>query len=251
MTSSIQSGPARQRTYGPALTVRSHRLAAIGGRFVVLDYASNVEAFAALHSPLVANYALEARAAEAPAPALADARDFLACTVASAPLLLGATTDSVSRKSPLARLAWRAGAVTGSSLGARSAHADARRLIESSLCWRAEEEISQTCPPPRWRAMRRDQRRQCGASAVNPPQEVGALLARQALLVRVDAIRDRDFAQQVLELLRVRPGLPVRLGGLLGTGGRDGLPGELLGSRSTSRASESDSFSTWPSSLTA
>ena len=35
-------------------------LAAIGGRFVVLDYVSDVEAFAALHDPLVAGYALDA-----------------------------------------------------------------------------------------------------------------------------------------------------------------------------------------------
>ena len=89
------------------------------------------------------------------------------------------------------------------------------------------------------------------ASAVNPPQEVGALLARQALLVRMGAIRDRDFAQQVLELFRVRPGLQVRLGGRLGTGGRDGLRPSFSASRSTSRGSESDSFLTWPSSLTA
>ena len=35
-------------------------LAAIGGRFVVLDYVSDVEAFAELHDPLVAGYALDA-----------------------------------------------------------------------------------------------------------------------------------------------------------------------------------------------
>src|SRR3954453_4316276 len=84
-------------------------------------------------------------------------------------------------------------------------------------------------PPPEMASNTARPKRQRGASAVNPPQEVGALLARQALLVRVGAIRDRGLAQQVLELLRVRPGLPGRLGGLLGTGRRDGLPGELLG----------------------
>ena len=35
-------------------------LAAIGGRFVVLDHVSEVEAFAALHGPLVQGYALDA-----------------------------------------------------------------------------------------------------------------------------------------------------------------------------------------------
>ena len=38
-------------------------LAAIGGRFVVLDYISDVEAFAELHDPLVAGYALDAHRA--------------------------------------------------------------------------------------------------------------------------------------------------------------------------------------------
>jgi hypothetical protein len=55
-------------------------LAAIGGRFVVLDYISDVEAFAALHDPLVTGYALDALEAEAidpAAPSLDDARDFL------------------------------------------------------------------------------------------------------------------------------------------------------------------------------
>ena len=56
-------------------------LAAIGGRFVVLDYVSDVEAFAPLHDPLVAGYALDALepdAVERAAPSLDDARDFLA-----------------------------------------------------------------------------------------------------------------------------------------------------------------------------
>ena len=43
-------------------------LAAIGGRFVVLDYVSDVEAFAALHDPLVAGYALDALDARPPTP---------------------------------------------------------------------------------------------------------------------------------------------------------------------------------------
>ena len=56
-------------------------LAAIGGRFVVLDYISDVEAFSELHDPLVAGYALDAiepYMVDTPAPSLADARDFLA-----------------------------------------------------------------------------------------------------------------------------------------------------------------------------
>ena len=53
-------------------------LAAIGGRFVVLDHVSEVEAFAALHGPLVQGYALDALAApDASAPAIEDARDFI------------------------------------------------------------------------------------------------------------------------------------------------------------------------------
>ncbi|HEY7621893.1 MAG TPA: DUF6569 family protein, partial [Solirubrobacteraceae bacterium] len=53
-------------------------LAAIGGRFVVLDYVSDVEAFAALHDPLVVGYALDALSAGAcPVPTLEDARDFV------------------------------------------------------------------------------------------------------------------------------------------------------------------------------
>jgi hypothetical protein len=56
-------------------------LAAIAGRFVVLDYVSDVDAFAALHGPLVAGYALDALEHESPdaavPPSLDDARDFL------------------------------------------------------------------------------------------------------------------------------------------------------------------------------
>ena len=59
-------------------------LAAIGGRFVVLDHVSEVEAFAALHGPLVQGYALDAlEAPTAPPPSIDDARDFVE-------LLLGA-----------------------------------------------------------------------------------------------------------------------------------------------------------------
>jgi len=60
-------------------------LAAIGGRFVVLDQVSEVEAFGALHGPLVQGYALDAlEVAETTAPpSRDDARDFVE-------LLLGA-----------------------------------------------------------------------------------------------------------------------------------------------------------------
>jgi hypothetical protein len=55
-------------------------LAAIGGRFVVLDYVSDVEAFATLHDPLVAGYALDALDAtvgDGPVTTIDDARDFV------------------------------------------------------------------------------------------------------------------------------------------------------------------------------
>jgi hypothetical protein len=53
-------------------------LAAIGGRFVVLDHVSEVEAFAALHGPLVQGYALDAlEVPEQAPPSTQDARDFL------------------------------------------------------------------------------------------------------------------------------------------------------------------------------
>lgn len=53
-------------------------LAAISGRFVVLDHVSEVEAFAALHGPLVQGYALDAlEAPAAPPPSIDDARDFV------------------------------------------------------------------------------------------------------------------------------------------------------------------------------
>jgi hypothetical protein len=53
-------------------------LTAIGGRFVVLDHVSDVEAFAPLHGPLVQGYALDAlEAPDATPPSIEDARDFL------------------------------------------------------------------------------------------------------------------------------------------------------------------------------
>jgi len=53
-------------------------LAAIGGRFVVLDHVSEVEAFAALQGPLVQGYALDAlEARDAAPPSCDDARDFI------------------------------------------------------------------------------------------------------------------------------------------------------------------------------
>jgi hypothetical protein len=59
-------------------------LAAIGGSFVVLDQVSEVEAFAALHGPLVQGYALDAlEVADGAPPSIDDARDFIE-------LLLGA-----------------------------------------------------------------------------------------------------------------------------------------------------------------
>jgi hypothetical protein len=64
-------------------------IAAIGGRFVVLDHISEVEAFAALHGPLVQGYALDALdAPEAAPPSIEDARDFFE-------LLLGAPCSLV------------------------------------------------------------------------------------------------------------------------------------------------------------
>jgi hypothetical protein len=76
---------------GAAIEVKCSQvgmLAAIGGRFVVLDYVSDVEAFAALHHPLVSGYALDALEAgvDAPtSPSLDDARDFLAQLLATRP----------------------------------------------------------------------------------------------------------------------------------------------------------------------
>jgi len=66
-----------------ARTVEMHcsqvgMLAAIGGRFVVLDHVSEVEAFAALHRPLVQGYALDAlEASDADPPSTDDAREFI------------------------------------------------------------------------------------------------------------------------------------------------------------------------------
>jgi hypothetical protein len=59
-------------------------LAAIGGRFVVLDHVSEVEAFAALHGPLVQGYALDAlEAPEAAPPSIDDAREFIELLLAA------------------------------------------------------------------------------------------------------------------------------------------------------------------------
>jgi hypothetical protein len=59
-------------------------LAAIGGRFVVLDHVSGVEAFAALHGPLVQGYALDALEAPGGAPpSIEDARDFIELLLAA------------------------------------------------------------------------------------------------------------------------------------------------------------------------
>jgi hypothetical protein len=53
-------------------------LAAVGGRFVVLDHVAGVEAFARLQPRLAQGYALDALTADAaPAPSLQDARDFV------------------------------------------------------------------------------------------------------------------------------------------------------------------------------
>jgi hypothetical protein len=59
-------------------------LAAIGGRFVVLDHVSEVEAFASLHGPLVQGYALDAlEAPEATPPSIEDAREFIELLLAA------------------------------------------------------------------------------------------------------------------------------------------------------------------------
>lgn len=53
-------------------------IAAISGRFVVLDHVSEVEAFASLHGPLIQGYALDAlQAPDAAPPSIDDARDFI------------------------------------------------------------------------------------------------------------------------------------------------------------------------------
>jgi hypothetical protein len=64
-------------------------LAAIGGRFVVLDHVSDLDAFAALHGPLVQGYALDAlEASDAAPPSIEDARDFIELLFAT-PCTLG------------------------------------------------------------------------------------------------------------------------------------------------------------------
>jgi hypothetical protein len=89
-------------------------LAAIGGRFVVLDYASDVEAFAALHDRLLAGYALDALEPEldgARTPSLEDARDFLA-------LLLGVTTQRTDAVGLGSALHFEFGELAGTALAA-------------------------------------------------------------------------------------------------------------------------------------
>jgi hypothetical protein len=84
----------REQLDAVARAVEMHRnevgtLAAIGGRFVVLDHVSELDALAALHGPLVQGYALEALAAPtAPPPSIDDARDFIELLL-SAPCTLG------------------------------------------------------------------------------------------------------------------------------------------------------------------
>jgi hypothetical protein len=64
-------------------------LTAIGDRFVVLDHVSEVDAFAALHGPLVQGYALDALdASDAEPPSIEDARDFIELLL-GAPCTLG------------------------------------------------------------------------------------------------------------------------------------------------------------------
>jgi hypothetical protein len=59
-------------------------LAAIGGRFVVLDHVSEVEAFASLHGPLVQGYALDAlEAPDAAPPSIDDGREFIELLLAA------------------------------------------------------------------------------------------------------------------------------------------------------------------------
>jgi hypothetical protein len=59
-------------------------LAAICGRFVVLDHVSEVEAFASLHGPLVQGYALDAlEAPDAAPPSIDDAREFIELLLAA------------------------------------------------------------------------------------------------------------------------------------------------------------------------
>ena len=89
-------------------------LAAIGGRFVVLDYISDVEAFAELHDPLVAGYALDAiepDAVDTRAPSLDDARDFLA-------LLLDAPTRAAAAVGLGETLRFDFGGLGGTALAA-------------------------------------------------------------------------------------------------------------------------------------
>jgi hypothetical protein len=89
-------------------------LAAICGRLVVLDYVSDVKAFAALQGPLVAGYALDALDAEADmaaVPSLEEARDFVA-------LLLGARSRRAAAVGLGAGLRLDFGGLPGTGLAA-------------------------------------------------------------------------------------------------------------------------------------
>jgi ARG/rhodanese/phosphatase superfamily protein len=84
-----EHGRDRLRAFGSAVALRPGQtgaLAAIGGRLTVLDHVSRPDAFATLHAPLVQGYALdalEARDADPPAPALDDAKAFVASLAAA------------------------------------------------------------------------------------------------------------------------------------------------------------------------
>jgi hypothetical protein len=85
-------------------------LVAIGGRFVVLDHVSEVEAFATLHDPLLQGYALDALGVPVVSPpSLADARDFVR-------LLLAARFTREPTVGLGERLSFQFGAMAGSGL---------------------------------------------------------------------------------------------------------------------------------------
>lgn len=87
-------------------------LAAIGGRFVVLDYVSDVEAFASLQPRLAKGYALDALDVSdeaAAAPSLDDARDFVS-------LLLGALPSRVPASGLGDHLSFQFGRLAGTAL---------------------------------------------------------------------------------------------------------------------------------------
>lgn len=87
-------------------------LAAMAGRFVVLDYVSDVEAFASLQARLVQGYALDALDlgdCSPAAPSLQDARDFVA-------LMLRATPARVPARGLGENLSFAFGALAGTGL---------------------------------------------------------------------------------------------------------------------------------------